>query len=139
MKALLLLFFMLFGFAIQAQSLDKLLSAPSRSAQGAVSSSVIGGVDSADDELRNRISNTQQVLSNNAQSAREFDAGKSCKTDCYRVVSTSSNSIRVMCTVGSRAGQEGTVFKFKDESSYQVSGGGRFKTLDAASRFVCGQ
>jgi hypothetical protein len=122
-----------------AQSLDKLLVAPTKTAESVGSINPATNAHSSDDDLRRRVDNIDQINRQQASTNRTISEGKRCTSNCYQIVSTNSNSLSIKCLIGIRSGSIETVFKFKDSSNYQVNGAGSFKTLQDAARFVCRQ
>jgi len=125
-----------------AQSLDKLISAPTRPAQGDVAGGVGNSQSSADGELRRRAENQQKIDANNSEISQKVSQGKSCQSNCYKVERSSSDKVDVRCLVGAKSGSSETVWKYKSGGfGYSPNGalGAQFKSFDEAARFVCGQ
>ncbi len=136
------LLFILIATAIQlshAQSLDKLLAAPSKTPESVGSVNPATDAHNSDDDLRRRVDNIDQINRQHANTSRTISEGQRCTSNCYQVISSNSNSLSIKCLVGIRSGNTETVFRSKDSSSYWVDGAGRYKTLNDAARFVCRQ
>lgn len=128
--------------AALSQSLDKLMAAPARPAQGEVAGGIGNSRSNADTELNRRVENQKAIDSSNRELSDRVDAGKKCKADCYKIERTSSDSISVRCMIGAKAGSSETVWKYKSGGyGYSPNGllGAQYKSFDEAARFVCGQ